>query len=103
MALVRSWRGIVAISGRAKRYLRLLLAGGGSLGLGGLLAVAADHDHAEERADDGGAEEDEDDGDANGPDAGEEEVLERVVKVDKGLQARARAKVSQPSMSCCNQ
>lgn len=55
------------------------------LGLGGLLPVAADHDNAEERADDGGAQEDEDDGYADGPDARGEHVLKRVVRVDKGL------------------
>lgn len=64
-------------------FLRLLLGGG--LCLGGLLLVAPDHDHADKGADDGGAEEQEDDGDADGPDAGEEEVLEGVVIVDKGL------------------
>lgn len=63
--------------------LRLLLGRGG--GLGGLLLVAADHDDAEEGADDGGADEDEDDGDADGPDARGEEVLELVVVVDEGL------------------
>lgn len=62
---------------------RLLLCG--SLRLGGLLAVASNHDHAQEGANDGGAEENKDDGDADGPDAGEEEVLEGVVVVDKGL------------------
>lgn len=66
---------------------RLLLAGGG--GLGGLLAVAADHDDAEEGADDGGAEQDEDDGDADGPDARGEEGVQWVVRVDKGLEERA--------------
>lgn len=64
--------------------LRLLLRGGG-LGLGGLLLVAPDHDDAEEGADDGGGEQDEDDGDADGPDARGEEVLEGVVRVDEGL------------------
>lgn len=68
--------------------LRLLLAGGGSLGLGGLLSVASNHDHAEEGADDGGTDEDENNGDADGPDAGEEEVLEGVVIVDEGHQER---------------
>jgi hypothetical protein len=65
-------------------HLRLLL-GGGSLGLGGLLSVAADHDQAQERANHGAAQEDEDDGDADGPLARGEDVLERVVVVDKGL------------------
>jgi hypothetical protein len=63
--------------------LGLLLRRSG-LGLGGLLLVAADHDHAEKGAHDGGAEEDQDNGDADGPDTGEEEVLERVAVVDKG-------------------
>lgn len=63
--------------------LRLLLGSG--LGLGGFLLVAPDHDHADEGADDGGAQEEEDDGDADCPDAGEEEVLEGVVVVDEGL------------------
>lgn len=66
-------------------HLRLLL-GSGCLGLGSLLTVAADHDHAEERADDGRAQQDEDDGDADGPHARREEVLERVVGVDKRLE-----------------
>lgn len=64
--------------------LRLLLRGG-SLGLGGLLLVALDHDDAEEGANDGGGEEDENDGDADGPDARGKEVLEGVVRVDEGL------------------
>lgn len=63
--------------------LVLLLAG--SLGLCGLLSVASNHDHAEERADNGGAEEDEDNGKANGPDARREEVLQSMVGVDKRL------------------
>jgi len=65
--------------------LRLLLRG--SLGLGRLLPVAPDHDDAEEGADDGGPEQDENDGYADRPDAGGEEVLERVVRVDEGLDA----------------
>ena len=55
------------------------------LGLEGLLAVAPDHDHGEEGADDGGEEDDQDHRDANGPDAGEEERVQDVVLVDKGL------------------
>ena len=67
--------------------LRLLLRG--SLGLGRLLPVAPDHDDAEEGADDGGPEQDENDGYADRPDAGGEEVLERVVRVDEGLDGQA--------------
>lgn len=63
--------------------LRLLLGRGG--GLGGLLAVAADHDGGEEGADDGGPEKDQDDGYPDGPDARGEEVLKGVVGVDEGL------------------
>jgi hypothetical protein len=51
----------------------------------GLLAVAAYHDDGQEAADDGGAEDDEDDGDADGPDAREEEGVEEVVVVDEWL------------------
>lgn len=75
--------------------LRLLLRGGG-LGLGGLLLVAPDHDDAQEGADDGGGEQDEDDGDADGPDARGEEVLEGVVRVDEGL-----AVVAVLATGCC--
>jgi hypothetical protein len=67
----------------------VLLLGSGS-GLGGLLSVASDHDHAEEGAHNSGTKEDDDDGDADGPDAGREEVLERVVIVDKGLKRGRR-------------
>ena len=56
-----------------------------SLGLGGLLSVASDHDHAQEGPNNGGTEENEDDGDTDSPDAGREEVLKRVVVIDKGL------------------
>lgn len=66
-----------------RRRLRLLL--GRSLGLGSLLPVASNHDHAQERAHDGGTQENEDNGDSDGPDAGKEEVLERVVIVDERL------------------
>jgi len=61
-----------------------LLLGRG-LGLGGLLAVAPYHDHADEGAHDGGTDEEDDDGDADGPDARGEEVLENVVVVNEGL------------------
>lgn len=63
--------------------LSLLLSG--SLGLGGFLLVASDHDHADKGADNGRAEEEEDDGDADGPFAREEEVLKGVVFVNEGL------------------
>lgn len=65
-----------------------LLLGGSGLCLGSLLLVAADHDDGQERADDGRTEENEDNRDSDSPDAGEEEVLERVVIVDKGLYAQ---------------
>lgn len=54
----------------------------------GLLSVAFDHDDTEEGAHDGGTEQDKDDGDADGPDARGEEVLEGVVRVDEGLDGR---------------
>jgi len=49
------------------------------------LAIAPDHDDAEERADDGTAEQHQDDGDADRPDAGREEGLDGVGVVDEGL------------------
>ena len=55
------------------------------LGFQSLLAIASDHDEAEEAADDSAAEEEEDDGDANGPDARREEGLEGMRLVDEGL------------------
>jgi hypothetical protein len=60
------------------------------LGLEGLLAIASYHDDGQERADDGGEEDDEDDGDADGPDAGQEERVQQVVLVDKGLGGSVR-------------
>lgn len=77
-----------ANAGRSLDLLRFLLARGGRgsrLGLGGLLPIAPDHDDAEEGADDGRAEQDQDDGDADGPDAGREEGVQGVVRVDEGL------------------
>lgn len=71
--------------------LRLLLRR--SLGLGGLLPVASDHDGAQERTDNGTTNEDEDDGDADGPNAGRKEVLERVVVINEGLSAGVRVLV----------
>lgn len=73
--------------------LRLLL-GCSSLGLGRLLPVALDHDDAQERAHDGGPEQDEDDGNADGPHARWEEILEGVVGVDEGLVGKRRSLVS---------
>lgn len=55
------------------------------LGLGCLLFVAVDHDDSDKRADDGGAQESEEDGDADRPDAREEESMERVTGVNKWL------------------
>jgi hypothetical protein len=66
--------------------LSLSLLLGCSLGLGGLLPVASNHDDTKEGADDSGADKEEDDGDADGPDAGKEEVLERMVVIDEGHQ-----------------
>jgi hypothetical protein len=67
----------------SKPHLCLLF--GGSLGLGSLLPVAPDHDHAEERANYCAAEKNEDDGYANCPDTRGEDVLEWVLGVDEGL------------------
>lgn len=71
---------------RNRKSTLVLLLRGSSSSLGSLLLVASDHDDGEERSDNGGADEDEDDGDADGPDTGQEEVLERVIVIDKGLQ-----------------
>jgi hypothetical protein len=56
-----------------------------SLGLGSLLLVAADHNDTEEGSDNRGTEKNEDDRDADGPNAGREEALQRVAFIDKGL------------------
>lgn len=78
-------RSVQCASSTARTHPRVLvLLLGRRLGLGRLLPITPDHDHAQERAYDSGAEKDEDDGDANGPLAGEEEVLEGVVVVDEG-------------------
>lgn len=50
-----------------------------------LFPVALDHDHAQKAPDDGGAKQDQDDGDANGPDARGEEVVQGVPGIDKRL------------------
>jgi hypothetical protein len=63
--------------------LRLLLLRLGRFGR--FLAIAPHHDHAEETAHHGAAEQQQDDGDADGPDAGREEGLDRVRVVDEGL------------------
>lgn len=49
------------------------------------LAIAPHHDDAQETAHDGAAQQQQDDGDADGPDAGREEGLDRVRVVDEGL------------------
>jgi hypothetical protein len=63
--------------------LGLLLCG--SLGFGSLLLVAVDHHNAYEGAHHGRAQESQDDGDADGPDTWREEIVERVTRVDEGL------------------
>ena len=55
------------------------------LGLERLLPVAPYHDYREEATDDGGTENDEDDGDADGPDAWQEEGVKDVVVIHEGL------------------
>ena len=52
---------------------------------GGFLAIAPHHDDAQETTHDGAAQQQQDDGDADGPDAGREEGLDRVRVVDEGL------------------
>lgn len=64
---------------------RLGLLLGRGLGLGCLLLVAVDHDNSNEGAYHGRTQECEDDGDADGPNTGREEVVERVTGVDEGL------------------
>lgn len=71
---------------RQHRFLVLLLGSG--LGLCRLLPITSNHDQSQERAYNRGTEKDEDDGDADRPLAMEEEVLEGVVLVDKGLCCR---------------
>lgn len=63
-----------------------LLFGGSSLGLRGPLAVASDHDDAEERSHDGRTEQDQDNGNADSPDARREDGVKRVIGIDEGLQ-----------------
>lgn len=72
------------------------------LGFQGLLAIAPDHDEAEEAADDSAAEEEEDDGDANGPDARREEGLEGMRLVDEGLDGGGQQVLQAAwSVLCC--
>jgi hypothetical protein len=83
----------VASRVRLKRtqLLRLLL-----LRLGRLcsfLAIASHHDHAQETAHHGAAQKQQDDGDADGPDAGWEEGLDRVRVVDEGLFGASRVRI----------
>lgn len=66
----------------------------------GLLPVALDHDHAEKRADDGGAEQDENDGDADGPNTGREEAVQRMTVVDKWLRRSTALQVSKEEHVC---
>lgn len=72
---------------RLKVPLGLLLCS--HLSLCGLLLVASNHNHAQEGPHDSGAQENEDDGNANSPDAGEEELLQRMVMVHKGLRIQS--------------
>lgn len=79
----RALRQNLPCSSPATQHLRLLLRC--RLRLRGLLPVAANHDHAEERPHHRRAEEKQDDGYPDGPHAREEEVLEGMVRVDEGL------------------
>lgn len=72
-----------SICNPTRRSLCLLLLRLGCFGR--FLAIAPHHYHAQETADDGAAEKEDDDGDADGPDAGWEEGLDRVRVVDEGL------------------
>lgn len=63
--------------------LGLLLSRGFSFGC--LLLVAVDHDNSDEGAYHGRTQECEDDGDADGPNTGREDVVERVAGVDEWL------------------
>lgn len=65
--------------------LRLLLPRLHRPRLGRFLPITPYHNHSQKAADDGRTEEDEDDGDADGPDARGEEVVEGVAGVDEGL------------------
>jgi len=63
----------------------LILSGLLLLGLERLLPVTPYHDNREEAANNGGAEDEEDDGDADSPDTRQEERVEDVVVIHKGL------------------
>jgi hypothetical protein len=65
------------------RNLGLLLCCG--LSLGGLLLVAVDHHNSNEGAYNRRTQECEDDRDADGPNTGREDVVERVAGVNEGL------------------
>lgn len=73
----------ISVSPSRRRLSCLLLRS--SLGLGGLLLVAADHHDTKERSNNRGAEKNEDDRDANGPNSRREEALQSVAFIDKGL------------------
>jgi hypothetical protein len=64
-------------------HLGLLLSG---FGLGCLLLVTVDHHNSNKGAHHSGTQESEDNGDADGPNTGWEDIVERVAGVDKGLQ-----------------
>lgn len=70
----------------SKSRLGLLLSG---LGLGCLLLVAVDHHDSNKSAHHSGAQEGEDNRDADGPNTGRKDVVERVAGVDEGLQVLA--------------
>lgn len=57
-----------------------------SLGLGGLLLVAVDHHNPDKCAHHGRTQQREDNRDTDGPDARGEEIVERMARVDKGLE-----------------
>lgn len=67
------------------------------LGLRGLLFVAVDHHNADKRSHDGGAQESQEDGDADGPDTGREEVMQRVARIDERLEMESVDVVGNPS------
>jgi hypothetical protein len=62
------------------------LLAGRRLGLRSLLPAAANHHNSEEGSDNCRAQESENDGNSNSPDAGREEVMERMSLIDEGLE-----------------
>lgn len=68
------------------RHLGLLLRRG--LSLGSLLLVAVDHDNAYESAHHGRTQEGQDNGDADSPNTRREQVVERVARINEGLQIK---------------